>query len=113
MNTKNYNLKMNLFFFFSVRFCRMNASVRYNFSVMLEFSIFCFCSFMCNEHFTNLFLFVSYLLQFFISVIFTFCRLQFFPFLLYSIFFKTAVYVVFKFFEDCSFFSFLLYSNFF
>ena len=45
---------------------------------MLEFSVFRFCSFLCNERFTNLFLFVLYLLQFFVSIIFTFCRLQFF-----------------------------------
>ena len=36
---------------------------------MLEFSIFRLCSFLCNERFTNLFLFVSYLLQFFVFVL--------------------------------------------
>ena len=54
------------------------------FSVMLEFSIFCFCSFLCNERFTNLFMFVSYLLQFFVSIIFIFCRLQFFFFFVFK-----------------------------
>ena len=88
---RNNTLKTNIFFF-SFLFVYVERTLLFVtiFSVMLEISIFRFCSFLCNERFTNLFMFVSYLLQFFVSIIFIFCRLQFFFFCI-QIFFKTAV----------------------